>query len=227
MTRPNMRRPGKNPHSKERGSALVEFIVCFSLLWVPLFLGAVQFGFKLIEALEVNQACRDAGHLHAYGVDFSQSSNQYLLASFAPRLNVDVTGAGGDGVVILSTIKYVDDATCLAGGYTSTTGCSNYQKDVITYRVVVGKTTLQSSVFGTPSSNILDTSTGKVQSGGPTTTGYLNDPSAVATNFSSVIALSSGATGQQTAYVSEMFVRSTTLNWFMPGTQWIASRNVF
>jgi TadE-like protein len=216
----------RNPHSKERGSALVEFILCFSLLWVPLFLGAVQFGFKLIQAIEVNQVCRDAGHLHAYGVDFSQSSNKYMLASFAPRLNVDVTGAGGDGVVILSTIKYVDDAMCLAAGYSSTGNCPNYQKDVITNRIVVGKA-LQSSAFNTPASSILDTSTGKVRSGGPGTTGYLNDSSAIATNFSSVIALSSGATGQQTAYVSEMFVQSTTLNWFMPGTGWVASRNVF
>jgi hypothetical protein len=223
-----MTRPGKNPHSKERGSALVEFILCFSLLWVPLFLGAVQFGFKLIEALEVNQVCRDAGHLHAYGVDFSQSSNKYMLASFAPRLNVDVTAAGGDGVVILSTISHVDGPMCNAGGYVGSnpTGCPNLDKDVVTNRVVVGKT-LQSSAFGTPNSSILDTSTGKVRSGSPTVTGFLNDSSAVATNFSSVITLSSGATGQQTAYVSEMFVRSTTLNWFLPGTQWITSRNVF
>ncbi len=215
-----------NRHRKQRGSALVEFLLCFCLLWIPLFLGTVEIGFNLIQAIQVNQVCRDAGHMYAYGVDFSQSSNKYLLASFAPRLNIDPTGAGGTGEVILSTIDYIDDAQCQAGGYRSDALCPNYGKDVITQQIVIGKA-LKASVFGTPSAAITDPTTGKVQNGNLLTRGYLNDASAVATNFSSVITLSSGATGEQYAYVSEMFLHSSNFNWYFPGTMWVSSRNVF
>jgi hypothetical protein len=195
------------------------------LFWVPLFLGTVQFGFRLIRAVQVNQVCRDAGHMYAFGIDFSQPSNKYLLASFGPSLSVDPTAAGGNGEVILSTINYVDDAQCLAGGYLTTLLCPNYQKDVIIRQIIVGKAFKQSA-FNTPDPSIIDSS-GNVQSGNLLTRGYLNDPTTIATNFSSLITLSSGVSGQQTAYVSEMFVQSSTFNLYFPGTTWVSSRNIF
>lgn len=142
-----MRRLAKKKPS-EQGSALIEFMLCVGLFWIPLFFGLCQFGFRLIQALQVTQVCRDSGHMYAYGINFTQSSNQYLLASFAPSLNVDPTGAGGTSVVILSTVNYIGTADCQAGGYAST--CPNYQKIVFTSQMVVGNRSLHASSYGTP-----------------------------------------------------------------------------
>jgi hypothetical protein len=209
-----------NRNSRERGSALIEFLICVSLFWLPLFLGTVQFGFQLIQAIQVTQVCRDAGHMYAYGIDFSQTSNQYLLASFAPNLNVDPTGQGGTSVVILSTVNYIGTADCQAGGYSST--CPNYGNIVFTDQVVAGNPAIHSSAFGTPPTN----SNGTVSAGSPTTSGYLNESSAVVTGFPN-ITLSTGSSGQQYAYISEMYSKSSTLNWFLPTTPWVNAISFF
>jgi TadE-like protein len=216
----------KDRRSRQRGTALIEFVLCFGLVWVPLFLGSVQFGFALVQAIQVNQVCRDAGHMSAYGFDFSQSSNKYLLAGFAPGLRVDPTGAGGAGIVILSTIVYVDDGQCLTGGYIGNVGCSNYQKYVFTRRIVIGNPALQSSAFGTPSAALMDSS-GNIRPGSPTMQGYLNNSSTIAVGFDNVIPSPAPGVGQPYIYVSEMSAQPTGLNLYFPGTQWVSSRNVF
>jgi hypothetical protein len=214
-----MRQP-VNRRSSQRGSVLIEFLFCVVMFWVPLFFGATQFGFHLIQAIQVTRVCRDAGHMYAYGIDFSQTSNQYLLASLAPNLNVDPTGNGGTSVLILSRVDYIDTADCQSGGYVST--CPNYGQLVFTTQVVVGNPALHTSAFGTPSTN----SAGAVHQGSPTTVGYLNDPSALVTGFPN-ITLSSGSTGQQYAYVSEMFSQSSSLNWFLRGAAWVNAASFF
>jgi hypothetical protein len=201
---------------------MIEFALCFAFVWLPLFLGLCQFGFKLIQAIQVTQVCRDAGHMHAYGIDFSQSSNKYLLVSLAPGLGIDPKGSGGNGEVILSTIGYVDDAQCMAGGYASGSDCPNYKQYVFTRQFVVGKT-LRTSSFGTPKTNITDANSGNVQRGDKGgTPGYLNDGSALVKAFP--IAFSSG---QQLAYTSEMFVQSSVFSWFLPGPAWVTSASFF
>ena len=204
----------------ERGSALIEFVLCFGLFWIPLFLGASQFGLELIQAIQVTQVCRDAGHMYAYGIDFSQSSNQYLLASFAPSLDVDPTGVGGRSVVILSTVQYVDDKMCQAHGYTST--CPNSGVLVFTNQTIVGNSGLHASVYGTPK-----TSSGTVQPGSPTTSGYLNASSAVVQGYPN-ITLTSGSTGQQQyGYIAEMYSESNSLNWYLAGNPWVSAVSFF
>lgn len=214
------RRESTNRRRRERGSALIEFLVCVGLFWIPLFLGLCQFGFKLIQAVTVTQVCRDTGHMYAYGIDFSQTSNQYLLASFAPSLNIDPTGAGGTSVVILFTANYIDTAECQAGGYAST--CPNVGQIVFTSQVIVGNANLHTSAYGTPTTN----SSGVVLPGSPSTSGYLNQPSALVKNFPN-ISLSTGTTGQQYAYISEMYSQSTSMNLFLPGTGWVSSVSFF
>jgi hypothetical protein len=217
-----MRRPRNR--SAQRGTATVEFALCVSLMWFPLFLGATQFGFKLIQAMQVTQVCRDAGHMYAYGISFSQTSNQYLLASLAPSLNVDPTARGGTSVVILSTVNYIDQAECQSGGYSST--CPNFGLTVFTNQVVVGNPSLRVSAFGTP---ITDSSgTGNVPQGSPATSGYLNQSSAVVKNFPG-LTLSTGSTGQQYAYISEMYSQSAGMNLFLPGTgtAWVIATSFF
>jgi len=204
----------------ERGTALVEFVLCVGLLWLPLFLGATQFGFNLIQSLQVTEVCRDSGHMYAYGINFSQSSNQYLLASFSPMLNIDPTGVGGTSVVILSTVQYVTTAECTAGGYTST--CPNVGQLVFTNQQIVGNSSLHASLFGTPTTD----SYGNVAAGTPSTSGYLNQASALVGNFPN-ITLSSGSSGQQYGYISELYSQTLGLKWFYPGTGWTTAINYF
>jgi hypothetical protein len=213
-------KPGRRRRT-QRGSAFIEFVFCFGLFWVPLFLGVSQFGFQLVQALQVTQVCHDSGHMYAYGIDFAQSSNRYLLASFAPALRIDPTGAGGTSVVVLSTVDLIGTAECQAGGYSST--CPNYNKLVFTNQVVIGNAALHASAFGSPSTN---SSTGNVPMGGTSSAGYLNQASAQVTNFPN-ITLSSGTTGQQYAYIAEMYSKATGLNWFFPGTSWVMADSFF
>src|SRR6266700_6460539 len=89
----------------ERGSALIEFVFVCSLFWVPLFFGTLVIGFSLVQALQVTQVCRDAAHMYAFGVDFSQTIYKNLLVSLGPDLGM--TTNGGKGVVIFSTVTYI------------------------------------------------------------------------------------------------------------------------
>ncbi len=210
--------------SRQRGSALIEFVLAFALFWIPLFFGTLVIGFNLIRAVQVTQVCRDAGHMYSQGIDFSQAVYQNLLVSLASGLNM--TSTGGNGVVVLSTLTYIDDAQCQSGGYAPGGTCPNYQKVVITRRVWVGNSGLHTSSFGTllPNSALLDAA-GNVTLGTNTgTRGYLNDPSTVATGFSSVIPLVSG----QLSYVSEMYIKSPDLDWWaFLGNMDVSARSIF
>ena len=198
----------------------MEFVLCFSLFWVPLFLGLLSVGFALVQAIQVTQVCRDTGHMFAYGTNFAQQASKNLVASLAPGLNIDPTGVAGNGVVVLSKIRYIDSTLCQAGGYTSTSSCPNYTKSVVQIRIVIGNAAIHASTFATPTSSLMD-SGGNIQPGGTTTPGYLNDPSTVAQNFSNVIALGTG----QYAYVAETFVQP--VGWSAVKVPLISSMSVF
>jgi hypothetical protein len=92
---------------------------------------------------------------------------------------------------------------------------------VFTQRIVVGNpnlyinSQLQASAFGTPSSTIIDSQ------GNISTANYLGKSSAIATNFLSVIPITSG----QSAYVAEAFFLSPDFNLLSPGG--IAARSIF
>jgi hypothetical protein len=212
-----------NRHLRQRGTATVEFALCVGLFWIPLFFGASQFGLELIQAIQVTEVCRDAGHMYAYGINFSQTSNRYLLASFGPNLKVDAAGVGGTSVVILSTVKYIDVLGCQAGGYVST--CPNIGQIVFTNRVVVGNPSIHTSAFGTPTTD--STGTGNVPQGTPGTHGYLDLSNALVTATPFPISLATGSTGQQTAFISEMYSQSQSLNWFLRASSWVNAVSFF
>jgi hypothetical protein len=189
----------KSSNRKERGSALIEFVLCLGLFWLPLFFGTWIIGFNIIRTMQVTQVCRDAAHMYAYnGIDFSQSAAQTMLVSMAPGLSLNVNGTG-NGVVILSTITYVTQSDCAASNISSS-NCNNANQNVFTRRIVIGNTSIHSSVFGTPGSSIVD-STGSISAAN-----YLTNISARATSFTGTtsISLASG----QFAYVAEMWVNS-------------------
>ena len=201
----------------ERGSALVEFMLC-SLVWLPLLLGTAVIGLNLIRAIQVTQVCRDAGHMYSYGVDFSQSTNQNLLLRLAQGLNI--TANAGNGVVILSRVTYIGDLECKAGNLQpNTSSCPNYTQIVITNRLTIGNAAAASSSFGTLAGGMTDAS------GNVSQQTYLTNPGTRATGFSNVINLN---TSGQYAYVSEMYVGSPDYNfWPLLGSTGVSARSIF
>ena len=202
---------------RERGSAMVEFTLAAGLFLVPLLLGTMVIGQNLIREIETTQVCRDAGHMYAYGVDFSQAANQNLLVDIGQGLNLQTSG--GEGVVILSTVTYIGPNDCTAGGYqANSSSCANLNQTVFTRRIVIGNSSIQSSAFGTPNSSLMDSS------GNISQAGYLNNTSTRATNFSNLIPLTSG----QYAFMSEMYVATPDLSvWSFLGTTGVSARSIF
>jgi hypothetical protein len=199
-----------------RGSALIEFTLCCAFFWVPLFFGFVIVGENLLRAQLVTQVCRDAAHMFAFGADFSQSSYQQLLVSLAPELGLSTSG--GHGVVIFSQIAYID-STCDG---TNTT-CTNMGDYVVTRRIVVGSTGLQSSLFGTPASTLLDSS------GHVSQAGYLNNSTtraaAPGSSFAPPINFTSPS---QFAYAAELYVTSPQPSgWSTTGPPSVSARFIF
>ncbi len=191
----------------------MEFVLGVALFWIPLFFGVLVIGFALVRAVQVTQVCRDAGHMYAYGIDFTLPSYQTLLASLAQGYNLTSTG---NAVVVLSTVTYISSTDCQAGGYTS--NCANVNQMVITRRIVVGNSSIRSSSFGTPPAGDMGTD------GNVTAAGYLNDPACQAVNFTNVIPLTDG----EYAYVAEMWVNSPDINWWnVLGTTAIGARSIF
>jgi len=180
--------------------------------------GTFIFGMRLVRANQVAEVCRDAGHMYAYGVDFSQTSSQNMLVQLAQGLNI--TTSGGNGVIILSTITYIASNDCIAGGYSSGS-CPNINNTVFTRRIVIGNANLsingqlQASAFGTPPSSIIDSS------GNISSANYLGSSAAIANNFYSIIQVSSG----QYAYVAEAFFVSPDFSLLSPGG--ISARSIF
>ena len=82
----------------ERGSAVIEFLLCASFFLIPLLMGSVVIGMDLIYAVQVTEVCRDAAHMYSYGIDFSQTGNQNELLKIAQGLNMTATGGNCCGI---------------------------------------------------------------------------------------------------------------------------------
>ena len=188
-------------HSRARGSALVEFVLC-CIVWVPLLLGTIFIGINVARSIEVTQVCRDAGHMYAYGVDFSQPGNQSILVQLATGFYI--TPTAGNGVFILSTVMPIGPQQCQAGGRQANSGsCPNLNAVVFTRRIVVGNQSLRPSNYGTPNPAYIS-STGAISS-----TGYLTDATMRVPGFSPALNLTAG----QSAYISETYFTAPDLNW--------------
>ncbi len=186
----------------------MEFVLGVALFWMPLFFGVLVIGFSLIRAVQVTQVCRDAGHMYAYGIDFTLPNYQTLLASMAQGYTLTSTG---NAVVILTTVTYISQTDCQ--------NCANVNQIVITRQIVVGNSSIRASSFGTPPAGEMGTS------GNVTSAGYLNDPQCQAVNFSSVIPLNDT---NKYAYVSEMWVNSPDVKWWsFLGSMAISARSIF
>jgi hypothetical protein len=174
--------------------------------------GTVIVGLNLSRAIQVTQVSRDAGHMYARSVDFSDPNNKNLIVRLAQGLNI--TATGGNGVVILSTVTFVTQNDCTAAALTAAQ-CTNLNQSVFTHRIVVGNAAVRPSNFGTPNPALID-ATGRVSN-------YLKDTSARAVGFTSILPLASG----ELAYVSEAYVRSS--DYGLPGyrSTGVYARTVF
>ena len=133
-----------------RGVAVMEFT--FSLMFlIPLLTGILVFGFKLIRSLEMTQVTRDLGAMYLRGVDFRSAVAQTTAAKLAA--NFDMT-ANGTSVVVLSKVKLVTTADCIAANaaipVVAGNNCVNLNKLVFVEQLKVGNPTAGSSAFGTP-----------------------------------------------------------------------------
>jgi hypothetical protein len=195
---------------------MIEFVFS-TLFWAMLLMGVSVIGLNLVRSLQVTEVCRDAGHLYAYGLDFSQTGNQNLLIQLCSGLNVTTTG--GNGVFVFSAVMYIDTPQCTAAGLQgNTTSCPNLGQAVFTRRLVVGNSALLTSKFGTPSSGIIGAN------GFILSADYLKNTAARAAGFTGLLPM----TGGQVAYLTETFFSSPDFDWgnYMTGTG-VYARNIF
>lgn len=146
--------------NRRKGNTIVEFALV-SVFLVPLMLGTVNVGLTLGRSIQVNQVCRDAGHMYVRQIDFSKTQNQNVLQRLGENIGLNVTSPNDSkGVIILSRILYMGATEC-AGAGLSISNCPNYRTPVITERIVMGKSSLRASDFGTPGSSLI-ASDGKI-----------------------------------------------------------------
>ena len=207
------------------GVSIVEFSFALTIL-IPLLLGTVGVGLNMVAELETAQLARDAGHLFAKDVDFSQAGNKTILTTIGADLGLSATAGSGKAVVVLSSVKYVDKGVCTgfglvdAGGNPS--GCTNYQKWVFVQRLIIGNSSLHSSNLGSP------VTTGSQPVTLDPTTGLVTPDTQEATNPGDVAVFSglnpfvvAGNLDQlpsgQVIYVAEAAARVISMPPFAPG----------
>ena len=150
-----------------RGVAIVEFSFVMLVL-IPMLLGSTAIGVNMVRSLQTVQLARDAGHMFARGVDFSQIGNKTILATIGAGTGLSTTSGSGNSVVILSSVAYIDKAMCLSDGLAvdaggNPIGCTNLGKWVFTQRLVIGKSGIHSSNFGDPGAGVtLNATTGEI-----------------------------------------------------------------
>jgi hypothetical protein len=201
-----------------RGVAVIEFT--FSLLFlIPLLLGVFVFGFKLIRSLEMTQVTRDLGAMYLRGVDFRGTGvggAQQIAQTLAGEFNLS---ANGSSVVILSKVKLIGAADCIAANAlptpvvtVNTSSCNNLGKIVFMEQLKVGNASAGSSGFGTPP--LQPASCTPVGSGAPcvnTVTIFDQGRTTSAQTTSFAMVLKAG----EFAYVAEMVNLTPDLN--IPG----------
>lgn len=214
----------------ESGAAMIEGAFS-TLLWVPLLLGTLFYGSEFVQALQLVQVTRDAGHMFARQVPFTTSAtsqNQMLLARLGQQLGLatldgsgNVTGANTTGpmVLILTAIQNVDGTACLA--YAGTTTCPNLGMWVVTRQITIGNAGLRKSNYlpnGVPASE-LDPSTGVVlstTSGGFTYPYYLSDAALQLQNFTAIpIDNVAGFPSDTPVYMAEGFLQTSGVPGFI------------
>ncbi len=98
-----MTRVTKINGGRKRGSALVEFALAGSFIFLPMLAGLTSVGVSMVNAMQVASVNASAGQMLSTGVDFTQAANQALVQNLGVASNLDFSSSG-KGVVILSEI---------------------------------------------------------------------------------------------------------------------------
>jgi Flp pilus assembly protein TadG len=213
---------------RRSGVAIVEFSLSVVVL-VPLLLGTLVFGFRLIRSLQMEQIVRDLGHMYIRGVDFRPANPGPTLIAKTLAQSFDLT-ATGTSVVVLSKITLVRQSDCDAANPTRPVGtaCNNLNNPVFMEQMMVGNTSLR----------INGVSSAKSQYGSPplqadytvTLADQANTPSAAAgvttgsRGFAALMTLKAG----EFAYVTEMINATAELNIpGLSGSPQVYARSVF
>jgi hypothetical protein len=104
---------------RRRGSAIIEFALVGSFIFLPILAGLATVGMSLVGAMQVASLNSNAGQMFSGGVDFTHPPNPNIdiLLAIAGTLN----NSSGSGKVILSEI----DATTAADGTSIVLTCTN------------------------------------------------------------------------------------------------------
>lgn len=153
-------------NQRRRGSTLLEFALAGAFIFAPMLIGLSTVGMSALRSMQVIALNRNAGHMFAMGVDFSQAGNKDILQKISGSLQV--TDAAGKGVMILSEIA----------------GTGNNQA-VCTRQFVFGNTALRQSSYTNPAPRLLD-GAGNVTN--------MSDPSASANAFAAIMPIAQGQT---------------------------------
>jgi len=204
---------------RQRGVAVVEFTLS-SVVLIPLLLGTMVFGFRLIRAIEMQTITRDLGHMYLEQINFRNSGPQQNAQTLASGFNLTATGTS---LVVLEQVKLEQQADCDAGNPMSPLGtpCPNLNKTVFIEQLTIGNTSDGASHFGTPP---FAPSPPAAKTYTVSAADQANNPAALANNFSSVMTLKAG----EIAYVVEMINLTPDLN--IPGfsgTPQVYARSVF
>ncbi|MBI3207698.1 MAG: hypothetical protein HYZ37_02205 [Candidatus Solibacter usitatus] len=211
-----------NRRGRQSGSAILEFGLA-TLFMIPVFMGSMSVGMGLGLTTQVAEVARDAGHMFARQVDFSQSANQQLIVRLASGMGLSTTG-NGTGVVVLTKVMQISSVECTSAGYTTST-CTNINFPVITQRVTIGSTAsgFFTSNLGTPPTSFLQSD------GTITPANYLTQISCRANTL-----VANGGSGLLTlqpseiTYISEGYFQSAALAFLNNNTPLnVYSRNYF
>ena len=195
----------RSTRRKESGATIIEFTLSLTFM-VPLLIGTFVFGFRLVQAQQIDQITRDLAHMYSRGVDFTTSGGASEAESLANQFGLTSTG---QAALIFSTITLETSAGCEAADSAAT--CTNLNKPVFTQQVGIGNVTSNASAFGTPTSSASLPATSGVSNDyntSPSTTAQANSTWAVANGFSNVLTLTSG----QIVYVVEMYDNTPALS---------------
>ena len=140
---------------QQSGSTILEFSICVPVL-ATLFFGIVGLGVMMGRYMQAIQVDRDVAHMYSDGVDFTQTTPQNIIVQQL-ALGTGITATGGNGVIILSQVITPELADCNAAAVT-TANCKNQGVPVFTQRIVIGKKSLRTSNYGTPTSTLMDAS---------------------------------------------------------------------
>jgi hypothetical protein len=207
-------RKGIKRRKREGGNAIVEFALVATFL-VSLLMGTFSIGMTLTRSVQAGIVSRDAGAMFMRYVDFTLTANKSILVRLANGMGM--TEDGGSGVVIMTQLTKIGNAQCAEGGL-APASCPNNGQYVVVKRMVVGNPAVYTTTYGNPSPSIIR-SDGTISA-----TNYLNDASARASAFASVMTLNDG----EFAYVSEAYFKTPEIT--LPGYSddtYVYQRNIF